>query len=53
MSRNAKQFGYKCGMTGKRRFKSKAHADKRAAEIKLHSHHCNYCDGWHLTKERT
>lgn len=53
---HAKQFGWRCGMTGKHRFKSQAHADRRAEAIRnlkeqnLESYHCLHCDGWHLTK---
>jgi hypothetical protein len=58
MSRTTKQLGFKCGMTGKRRFNSQSHAINRACVIirqptsprQWRAYHCDFCNGWHLTK---
>lgn len=55
----AGQLGFRCGVTGKRRFKSSTHALTRAAEIiqeknspqQWRTYHCEYCGGYHLTKK--
>lgn len=52
MSKATKQFGFKCGMTGKRRFLSQCHAAKRAGELDMRTYRCEFCAGWHLTKKR-
>lgn len=51
--------GRKCGMTGKHRFKSLAHAQNRIAEIMeqddspevMRAYGCDFCGGFHLTKK--
>ena len=56
---DAKQFGSKCGMTGKRRFKSLGHAQNRIVKImeqkdspaQMRAYQCEFCGGFHLTKK--
>lgn len=56
---DAKRNGFKCGMTGKRRFKSHPHALNRITEImkqksspqQMRAYQCEFCGGWHLTKK--
>lgn len=55
----SKKLGFKCGVTGKRRFKSHAHALDRAQVLlqkpnspsHWRTYSCEFCGGWHLTKK--
>lgn len=49
-----------CSETGKRRFTSHGHAQNemkrirrvsRKSEIPKRAYHCEFCNGWHLTKQ--
>ena len=53
-------YGRRCGMTGKRRFKSHGAAFNRGLQIAdtpacnaeiLRVYQCEFCGGWHLTSK--